>query len=64
MGGMISGLKVLTSVKKILFLMLLGCLGFVVNGVLYFVLLSRVVGGMLSVVSLSFYVFFTLIMGM
>lgn len=52
------GLKIITSLKKVLGLLLIVCVSFIVNGLLYFVVLSGAVMGLMSVVSLSFYVYY------
>jgi hypothetical protein len=54
------GLKIITSVKKIMGLSMVMCVGFIVNGLLYFVVLSGAVGRLIRVVSLSFYVYYLL----
>jgi hypothetical protein len=51
----------MTSLKKILRLFLVICVGFFVNRLLYFVVLSGVVGGLIGTVSLSFYVYYLLV---
>jgi len=53
-------LKIITSLKKILGLIMMMCVGFMVNRLLYFVVLSGAVGGLMGVVSLSFYVYYLL----
>jgi len=52
------GLKIITSFKKILGLGLIISVRFFVNGMLYFLVLSGVVRGLIGVVSLSFYVYY------
>jgi hypothetical protein len=52
-------LKILASLKKILLLLFIGSISLMVNGILYFVVLSGVIRGVLRVISLSFYVYFT-----
>jgi hypothetical protein len=61
MGGIMDRLKIMASLKKILRLLLIICVGFFVNGLLYFVVLSGAVGGLIGVVSLSFYVYYLLV---
>lgn len=63
MGGVIDRLKIITSLKKILRLLLVICVGFFVNGLLYSVVLSGAVGRLIGVISLSFYVYYLLIAG-
>lgn len=57
------GLKIIVSLKKLVGLLLLVSLVFIVNGVLYILVLSGAVGGLIGVVSLSFYVYYLLIYG-
>jgi hypothetical protein len=64
MGGVLRGIKIITSFKKVVGVIFLLSVSFVVNGLLYFTVLSGVVGGMLSVVSLSFYVYYLLVYGL
>jgi hypothetical protein len=56
-------LKIMTTVKKILSLFLIVCTGLVLNGVLYGFVLSGAIGGLIGVVSLSFYVYYLLVAG-
>lgn len=63
MSGVVDRLKVITSIKKILGLFLIMCVGFFVNRLLYFMVLSGAVGGLIGIVSLSFYVYYLLIAG-
>merc|ERR1712038_1074764 len=60
-GGVLDGLKIMTSLKKVLRLWLIACTSFVVNGLLYFVVLSGAVRGLMGVVSLSFYVYYLMV---
>lgn len=63
MRGVIDGLKIITSFKKIMGLMLILSVGFIVNGLLYLVVLNGAVGGLIGVVSLSFYVYYLIAYG-
>jgi len=59
--GVIDGLKIIASLKKLVGILLLRCVGFLVNGLLYLVVLSGAVGRLIGVVSLSFYVYYLLV---
>jgi len=61
MRGVIERLKIMSSFKKILGLFIIVSVRFFVNGLLYFLVLSRVVRGLMGVVSLSFYVYYLLV---
>lgn len=63
MGRVLDGLKLMTSLKKLVGLLLLVSLIFLVNRMLYMLVLSGAVGGLIGVVSLSFYVYYLLSYG-
>jgi len=63
MRGVLDGLKIMASFKKIAGLILILSLVSVVNGLLYMLVLSGAVGGVMGVVSLSFYVYYLMIFG-